>query len=209
TRAASFEPADTSDAHRVVSPGPWGKFIITQLSLRKHVSMGDALLLVDVQNDFLPPRGSLAVPSGDLVVPHVLDLLSLPFAIVVASQDFHPANHVSFASSHPASQRRPFESIRLPHPVTRVESDQDLWPDHCVQDTSGAELEPRVSRAFETWVANGKGTLVRKGQDVELDAYSAFAKPLALLRQEHERQNHTDPPLTTILKRKHARSHDS
>ena len=149
--------------------------------------MGDALLLVDVQNDFLPPRGSLAVPSGDLVVPHVLDLLSLPFAIVVASQvsrstsqrsartergrrrqDYHPANHVSFASSHPASQRRPFESIRLPHPVTRVESDQDLWPDHCVQDTSGAELEPQVSRAFETWVANGKGTLVRKVRNLPL-----------------------------------------
>ncbi|GAA5820375.1 hypothetical protein JCM11491_006158, partial [Sporobolomyces phaffii] len=123
-----------------------------------------ALLLVDIQNDFLPPHGSLAVPSGDLIVPAVLRLLDLPFDLVVASQarhaDHHPRDHVSFASSHPNS--RPFSSIAVPHPVTRAETRQDLWPDHCVQGTRGVLLEERLAAKLETWDRDSKYVLVRK-----------------------------------------------
>ncbi|GAA5914142.1 nicotinamidase [Sporobolomyces salmoneus] len=156
----------------------------------------NTLLLIDCQNDFLPPNGSLAVSEGDLIIPHVLRLLSLPFDLV----DFHPANHVSFASAHPSSKA--FESIRISHPVTRLEKDQELWPDHCVQGTSGVQFEARVAKELQSWIEKGKGKVVKKGQDVDLDAYSAFAKPLELLRREEEERTEVEleSPLTHILK---------
>jgi nicotinamidase/pyrazinamidase len=115
------------------------------------------LLVVDVQNDFCP-GGSLAVRDGDRVVP-VINALAGSFRRVVATQDWHPAGHVSFASSHP--DRKPFESIRL------GDLDQTLWPDHCVAGTSGAEFHPQLdTRGFDL--------ILRKGSDPGLDSYSAF-----------------------------------
>ena len=116
-----------------------------------------ALLVIDVQNDFCP-GGSLAVDKGDEVVPIVNRLMPV-FPLVVATQDWHPPDHVSFASSHPGHK-----------PLDVVEAggiEQVLWPDHCVRGTRGAELHPRLETA-------GVGLLLRKGMKSGLDSYSAF-----------------------------------
>ena len=116
-----------------------------------------ALLLVDLQNDFLP-GGALAVPEGDEVIP-VANLLQLHFDLVVATQDWHPADHGSFAASHPG--REPGEVIELGG------QPQVLWPVHCVQGTPGAELAPGLERPKIEKV-------FFKGVDREVDSYSAF-----------------------------------
>ena len=118
-----------------------------------------ALLLVDLQPDFMP-RGALAVTDGDAVLGPVLDTLARGlFDLVIATQDWHPHGHVSFASSH--AEARPFDAITLyGHP-------QVLWPDHCVQDTPGAALHACVPQA-------PLAAIVRKGMDPRVDSYSAF-----------------------------------
>ena len=117
----------------------------------------DALVLTDIQNDFCP-RGSLAVPGGDTIIP-LVNALSRRFDHVAATQDWHPPGHQSFASSH--AGRKPFETI----PWRGRE--QVLWPDHCVQSTPGAAFAPGLdlSRA---------GLIVRKGTNPRIDSYSAF-----------------------------------
>ncbi|HEY7509557.1 MAG TPA: bifunctional nicotinamidase/pyrazinamidase [Vicinamibacteria bacterium] len=117
----------------------------------------DALLVVDVQNDFCP-GGALAVAGGDQVVP-VINRLAPRFRNVLLTQDWHPPGHVSFASSHPG--RRPYETITLPY------GPQVLWPDHCVPGTPGAEFHP----ALDTRAA---ALIVRKGHDPAIDSYSAL-----------------------------------
>jgi nicotinamidase/pyrazinamidase len=115
------------------------------------------LIVVDVQNDFCP-GGALAVPKGDEVVP-VINRLTARFDNVVLTQDWHPRGHASFASSHPG--RKPFETIDLPY------GRQVLWPDHCVQDTQGADFHPGL--------ALGPAQLiVRKGFHRDVDSYSGF-----------------------------------
>ncbi len=120
---------------------------------------GDAqvLLVIDVQNDFCP-GGSLAVEEGDQVVP-VINRLMPRFSRVVATQDWHPKDHVSFASSHPG--KKVLDVVE----VDGIE--QVLWPDHCVQGTRGAELFPLLSVA-------GIELVLRKGFRRNLDSYSAF-----------------------------------
>ena len=117
----------------------------------------DVLIVVDVQNDFCP-GGALAVPDGDAVVPVINGLLQA-FPHAVATQDWHPAGHLSFASSHPGKQ--PFETVELDYGV------QVLWPDHCVQGTDGAAHHRNldVKRAE---------LVIRKGFRREIDSYSAF-----------------------------------
>src|SRR6516165_8600465 len=95
-----------------------------------------ALILADIQNDFLP-GGALGVQDGDKVIP-VANELQAAFPIVVATQDWHPADHGSFAANHPG--RKPFEEIELNG------LPQTLWPVHCVQNTRGAELAPALHR---------------------------------------------------------------
>src|SRR5438105_10964299 len=94
------------------------------------IGESDVLLVVDVQNDFCP-GGALAVPRGDEVVP-CINAIARRFQHVVLTQDWHPAGHLSFASSNP--ERQPFQSIEVAY------GPQILWPDHCVQDTLGAQL---------------------------------------------------------------------
>jgi nicotinamidase/pyrazinamidase len=119
----------------------------------------DVLLVVDVQNDFMP-GGALAVPRGDEVVP-IIHRLARQFTNVVLTQDWHPPGHVSFASSHPAKQ--PFDRIRLAY------GEQILWPDHCVQGTAGA--------AFHADLAIPHAQLVvRKGYHPDVDSYSTFVE---------------------------------
>jgi len=117
----------------------------------------DALVGIDVQNDFCP-GGALAVPRGDEVVP-VINRLAGRFRHVVLTQDWHPKGHVSFASSHPG--RRPFETVRLAY------GEQVLWPDHCIPGTHGAEFHP----GLDTLPAD---LIVRKGSDPAIDSYSAL-----------------------------------
>jgi nicotinamidase/pyrazinamidase len=117
----------------------------------------DVFLVIDVQNDFCP-GGNLAVPEGDAVVP-VINRVARAFAHVVLTQDWHPAGHTSFASSHPG--KAPFEVIKMPY------GDQVLWPDHCVQGSGGA--------AFHAGLDISQAELViRKGYRSAIDSYSAF-----------------------------------
>jgi nicotinamidase/pyrazinamidase len=117
----------------------------------------DLLLIIDVQNDFCP-GGALAVADGDAVVP-VINRLAAHFNHVVLTQDWHPAGHSSFATSHPGSVA--FESIAMPY------GQQILWPDHCVQGTPGAAFHPRLN-------TERAELIIRKGFRREIDSYSAF-----------------------------------
>ncbi len=117
----------------------------------------DCLVVIDVQNDFCP-GGALAVPDGDAVVP-VINALSQRFAHRVLTQDWHPAGHLSFASSHPG--KSPFEMTTLAY------GDQVLWPDHCVQGSRGAEFHADLDTL-------GGELIVRKGFRRDIDSYSAF-----------------------------------
>ena len=119
--------------------------------------MSDALIVVDVQNDFLP-GGALAVANGDSIIPAVNDLIDrAPY--VVLTQDWHPEGHVSFAQSHPGHQL--YDVIDVPS------GKQVLWPVHCVQGTQGAEISRRISTAKA-------GAIVRKGAKQSVDSYSGF-----------------------------------
>jgi nicotinamidase/pyrazinamidase len=117
----------------------------------------DVLVVVDVQNDFCP-GGGLPVPEGDRVVP-VLNALARRFRHVVLTQDWHPAGHQSFASSHPG--HKPYETIEVAY------GKQVLWPDHCVQGTRGAELRADLDIPHAALV-------IRKGFRPHIDSYSAF-----------------------------------
>lgn len=119
--------------------------------------MNTALIIVDVQNDFCS-GGPLAVPDAEVVVPVVNDLMRR-FRHVFLTQDWHPRGHVSFASSHPG--RVPFSRMTLPF------GEQVLWPDHCVENTPGAEFHPRLEIPVGS-------TIIRKGIRRDVDSYSAF-----------------------------------
>jgi len=116
----------------------------------------DALIVIDVQNDFCP-GGALAVPNGDEIVPLVNRLIGR-FAHVVLTQDWHPRGHSSFATTH---KGQPFTSIKLGY------GDQTLWPDHCVQGTGGAEFHRDL-------IVRDAELVLRKGFRKEIDSYSAF-----------------------------------
>ena len=119
--------------------------------------MTEALIVIDVQNDFCP-GGALAVADGDAIVPGI-NALMREFDAVVLTQDWHPAGHSSFATSH--AGKGPFEVIEASY------GPQVLWPDHCVQGSDGAAFHP----ALETDPAD---LIVRKGFRAQIDSYSAF-----------------------------------
>jgi nicotinamidase/pyrazinamidase len=117
----------------------------------------DVLIVVDIQNDFCP-GGALAVPRGDEVVATVNRLAGM-FRNVVLTQDWHPRGHFSFASTHPG--KKAFDSISASY------GPQVLWPDHCVQETPGAQFHRALHIPHASLV-------VRKGYDPAIDSYSAF-----------------------------------
>ncbi|APG83363.1 pyrazinamidase/nicotinamidase PncA [Sinorhizobium americanum CCGM7] len=117
----------------------------------------DALIVIDMQNDFCP-GGALAVPGGDEIVPIVNRLIEAA-PHVILTQDWHPAGHSSFASSHPG--KAPFQTVTMPY------GEQTLWPDHCVQGSSGADFHPGLR-----WTT--AELVVRKGFRTGIDSYSAF-----------------------------------
>jgi nicotinamidase/pyrazinamidase len=121
------------------------------------IALTDALLVIDVQNDFCP-GGQLAVVGGDGVVPVIQQIAPL-FEHIILTQDWHPAGHGSFASAHAGKQ--PFEQIELSC------GEQTLWPDHCVQGSAGAEFHPALHLPQAELI-------LRKGFRREIDSYSAF-----------------------------------
>jgi nicotinamidase/pyrazinamidase len=135
------------------------------------------LVLVDVQNDFMP-GGPLAVPEGNLIVPVINRVLGY-FNLVVATQDWHPKNHKSFASDH--LNKRPFDRIILNG------IHQTLWPDHCLQGTKGAELHKDIQ-------SDPIAAVFRKGMDPEVDSYSGF----------YDNNHHLSTGLAGYLKEKGA-----
>lgn len=148
-----------------------------------------ALIIVDLQEDFCPPDGSLAVSEGRDITNPVNELLSLPsFAIRVATQDWHPKDHISFAANYPG--KKPFVDVTTvvnPHNPDE-KYDTRLWPVHCVQNTKGAELIPELS-------VGRVDKIVKKGTDARVEMYSAFYDPLTKPRVE-------DTGLVQILKEK-------
>jgi nicotinamidase/pyrazinamidase len=133
----------------------------------------NALLIVDVQNDFCP-GGALEVPNGDEVVP-VINNLTEKFDNIIQTQDWHPKGHYSFASSYEGKQ--PFETTDLQY------GEQVLWPDHCVQNTNGADFHPDLK-------TRPTQMIVRKGFRKHIDSYSAF----------YENDHKTKTGLTGYLK---------
>ena len=125
--------------------------------MNQAIGDSDVLVVVDVQNDFCP-GGNLAVPGGVEVVP-VINALARRFRHVVLTQDWHPAGHQSFASSH--TGRRPYETIQVAY------GPQVLWPDHCIQGTRGAAFRDDLDIPHAALV-------IRKGFRREMDSYSAF-----------------------------------
>lgn len=120
-------------------------------------SSSDALIIIDVQNDFCP-GGLLAVEFGDQIVGGINELM-LEFQTIVLTQDWHPVGHSSFASSHIG--KAPFDLVEMPY------GPQVLWPDHCVQGSEGAAFHPTLN-------TNAAHMIVRKGFRPEIDSYSAF-----------------------------------
>jgi nicotinamidase/pyrazinamidase len=116
-----------------------------------------ALIVIDVQNDFCP-GGALAVPDGNAIVPGINALMA-EFPAVILTQDWHPADHLSFASQHRG--RAPMELTQMPY------GPQVLWPDHCVQGTTGAEFHPALNKTRADLI-------IRKGFRRQIDSYSAF-----------------------------------
>lgn len=121
------------------------------------ISPEDVLVVVDVQYDFLP-GGNLAVTGGDEIVP-LINALAKKFKNVVFTQDWHPADHISFASQHPG--KSPFETVELDYGT------QVLWPDHCVWQTHGAELSADLDIPHAQLI-------IRKGYNRAIDSYSGF-----------------------------------
>jgi nicotinamidase/pyrazinamidase len=121
------------------------------------ITDSDALLVIDVQNCFTP-GGSLAVKEGDAIVP-LINKIAMDFHNVVLTQDWHTADHVSFASQHDG--KKPFETIQLPYGT------QVLWPDHCVQGTEGAAIHKDINIPQAELI-------IRKGFHKDVDSYSAF-----------------------------------
>lgn len=116
-----------------------------------------ALIVVDIQNGFTP-NGHLAVANSDQIIP-LVNQLAEKFQHVVLTQDWHPANHISFAENHVGKQ--PFDTIQLDYGT------QVLWPSHCVQGTQDAELHPNLNIPHAQLI-------IRKGWHTEIDSYSAF-----------------------------------
>lgn len=134
-----------------------------------------AIILVGIQNDFLP-GGALPVKGGNDIIP-LLNKLQRYFDTVIATQDWHPANHSCFASNHPGKEK--FDEIYL-HGAP-----QTLWPDHCVQDTHGAEISRLLNQ-------NQIEAIIRKGMNPDCDSYSGF----------YDNDHHTSTGLTGYLKDK-------
>lgn len=132
-------------------------------------------LLVTLASAECPRQnGALAVDDGRTIAPTINTLLSLPFTLRVATKDWHPRDHISFASNHPPPDNKPFESsitIANPHNSSETQTSR-LWPDHCIQNTKGSELVPELD-------VSKVQHIIEKGQDKRVEMYSAFDAPFS------------------------------
>lgn len=119
------------------------------------------LIIIDVQNDFMP-NGALPVPQGDRIIPYINAAMA-EFDLIVATQDWHPSHHMSFASNHPG--KKPFDTISLQ--IQGQEQEQILWPNHCMQGSSGADFHPDLN-------THPIQAIFRKGMNPMIDSYSGF-----------------------------------
>lgn len=124
-----------------------------------------ALIVIDMQNDFV--SGSLAVPGAEAILPVINALIDLPFKVKLATKDFHPGDHVSFAKTH---KRPEYSTVTIYHPEDKEKVlgiQQTLWPVHCVTNTEGADFTPGIERSkFDA--------VVHKGTHPSIESYSAF-----------------------------------
>jgi len=123
------------------------------------------LLVIDVQNDFCPPNGALAVKDGDLVIPVINELReSAKWDMIALTKDWHPAGHISFHSTHKPHDTNAelFQPFQLHNGNLQV-----LWPDHCVQDSNGSDFHPKLA-------LDSKDVIVYKGKEMGVDSYSGF-----------------------------------
>eukprot|EP00010_Vexillifera_abyssalis_P004998 CAMPEP_0201559950 /NCGR_PEP_ID=MMETSP0173_2-20130828/77301_1 /ASSEMBLY_ACC=CAM_ASM_000268 /TAXON_ID=218659 /ORGANISM="Vexillifera sp., Strain DIVA3 564/2" /LENGTH=264 /DNA_ID=CAMNT_0047974319 /DNA_START=8 /DNA_END=799 /DNA_ORIENTATION=+ len=162
----------------------FGAIVLCSITALMYLSSGGeerkrALIVVDVQNDFLPPSGSLAVPNGNEVIEPINQLISMKdfFSLIVFTQDWHVADHISFASSHPGHKE--FESILL----KETQMEQVLWPSHCVENTKGAQFASKLN--FD----ESQHVVVQKGTHKHVDSYSGF--------MDNDKQSMT--PLHSVL----------
>jgi len=157
-----------------------------------------ALLIIDIQYDFLPPNGSLAVTDGQAVVPFTLDLLEgkkhEAYDLIVASLDWHPPAHISFASKHGKDPFQTIEVDKLHAPGEHIA--QMLWPDHCLEDSHGSTIEASLKKRLDG--LGHKVKYVKKGHNLLVDSYSAFADNAYTLFT----------PLSQILHEKHIKAVD-
>ncbi|KAI0137774.1 pyrazinamidase/nicotinamidase [Hypoxylon sp. NC0597] len=134
-----------------------------------------ALIVVDIQEDFCPPNGSLAVAGGRDIIPLINKLLASPFVTKIATKDWHPRDHVSFAANHQG--KAPFtDFVTIVNPYNESETyESRLWPVHCVQGTLGAELIPELH-------ASQLDMILEKGTDPRVEMYSPFYDPFTAPR---------------------------
>ncbi|ODQ79123.1 hypothetical protein BABINDRAFT_148176 [Babjeviella inositovora NRRL Y-12698] len=136
-----------------------------------------ALLVIDLQYDFLPPDGSLAIQNGLDVLAPITSLLDPKhnWKTIITTQDWHPANHCSFATNH--SDTKPFSVVKFTHPEDASKSMENMvWPVHCVQNTHGAEIHPEFLAELEKqgWNERVPVTNIRKGYLQDREYYSCF-----------------------------------
>lgn len=156
-------------------PSPLGSIAGMSSSAHLSDSIGVSLVLVDVQNDFLP-GGSLAVPSSSKIIPPILSLLSKKkyWASIVVTQDYHPPDHISFADNHEGAEA--FKAIQVDHPLLGRNGkgekiEQMMWPRHCVQGTKGSEIQQDVWAMLANVRQQGEDVVVvRKVSETDGDA---------------------------------------
>lgn len=152
-----------------------------------------ALVVIDLQEDFLPSDGSLAVKEGRSIIPLVIDLLDIEkynWATVIATQDWHPSDHCSFASQHKVP---PYTELEFKHPLGELDSEgnmkkqkQFVWPDHCIQHTFGSKIEPQFEAKFQLLDPVLPKKVVRKGYLQDREYYSCFEDCWKLHKTEME-----------------------
>lgn len=153
-----------------------------------------ALLIIDLQEDFLPPNGALAVPNGREVIENILDLCDLtkyPWLAIALTQDWHPSNHTLFASQHNV---KPFTELEFEHPlqeknactgIVKVKK-QTVWPDHCIQDSFGASIEKNILSTYNNLPGGIPKIIVQKGYLQDREYYLCFSDVWKLHKTELE-----------------------
>ncbi|EGV62740.1 NAD(+) salvage pathway protein [Yamadazyma tenuis] len=152
-----------------------------------------ALVVIDLQEDFLPSDGSLAVAGGRSIVEGIIDLLDVqkfPWAAVIATQDWHPHDHISFASQHSVE---PYSQLEFTHPLGEKDETgsvktltQTVWPDHCVQNTFGSSIDAAFLTQFNQVDGKVPKAIVQKGYLKDREYYSCFKDTWKLHKTEME-----------------------